>query len=227
MATTTWPKRRRFSSSRTSTMGSFPMPTRSQSSTRRGDQRRCSRSIGTATPTPRGRPLMAASGVVGPTSGPVINSTTAFFNAFLKHEHGALQAVAAEGRSSLSTVHTAWKPGSSATLPIPTLSLGHLHATVTPDTGLHDGQAVTVRWSGYASGKQGGQHPRVLPCGHRHRQLSRLQLRPGSDPAPRPHRIGLGDPSRWHWRHRQRCLRRSAQLLRHREQCELDRPSRH
>ena len=59
---------------------------------------------------------MASSGVVGPTSGPVIKSTTAFFNAFLKHEHGALQAVSADGRSSLSVVHTAWTPGSAGNL---------------------------------------------------------------------------------------------------------------
>jgi dienelactone hydrolase len=105
---------------------------------------------------------MAASGVVGPTSGPVIKSTTAFFNAFLKHEHEALQAVAAEGRSSLSTVHTDWTPGSLATLPVPKLALGHLHATVTPDIGLHNGQAVTVRWSGYAAGKV----VNILECSH-------------------------------------------------------------
>ena len=96
---------------------------------------------------------MAASGVVGPTSAPVIKSTTAFFNAFLKHEHGALQAVSADGRSSLSVVHTAWTAGSPATLPLPKQAAIHLHATVTPDTGLNDGQAVTVRWSGYTPGK--------------------------------------------------------------------------
>jgi dienelactone hydrolase len=96
---------------------------------------------------------MASSGVVGPTSGPVIKATTAFFNAFLKHEHGALQAVAAGGRSPLSAVHTAWTSGSRATLPLPKQATVHLHAAVTPNTGLRDGQAVTVRWSGYAPGK--------------------------------------------------------------------------
>jgi len=96
---------------------------------------------------------MAASGVVGPTSGPVIKSTTAFFNAFLKHEHGALRAVSASGRSSLSAVHTAWTSGSPATLPVPKQAAVHLHATVTPNTDLNDGQAVTVRWSGYTPGK--------------------------------------------------------------------------
>jgi dienelactone hydrolase len=96
---------------------------------------------------------MAASGVVGPTSVPVIKSTTAFFNSFLKHEHGALNAVSADGRSSLSVVHTAWTSGSSATLPLPKQAAVHLHATVTPNTGLNDGEAVTVRWSGYTPGK--------------------------------------------------------------------------
>ncbi len=105
---------------------------------------------------------MAASGVVGPTSGPVIKSTTAFFNAFLKHEHGALQAVSADGRSSLSVVHTAWTSGSPATLPLPKQTAVHLHATVAPSTGLHDGQAVTVRWSGYTPGKV----VNILECSH-------------------------------------------------------------
>jgi dienelactone hydrolase len=96
---------------------------------------------------------IAASGMEGPTSGAVVGSTTAFFDAFLKNEHGALQAVAADGRSSLSSVHTAWTVGSRATLPVPKVAALHLHASVTPDTGLHNGQAITVRWSGYTAGK--------------------------------------------------------------------------
>ena len=136
------------------TTGSSPMPMLLRSSTRHGGQRRCLRSIGTVPLTAQGRRLTwPSSGVVGPTSGPVIKSTTAFFNAFLKHEHGALQAVSANGRSSLSVVHTAWTSGSPATLPLPKQAAVHLHATVTPNTGLNDGQAVTVRWSGYTPGK--------------------------------------------------------------------------
>jgi dienelactone hydrolase len=96
---------------------------------------------------------MASSGVVGPTSAAVIRSTTAFFDAYLKHEHGALQEVAADGRSSQSTVHTAWTQGSRSTLPVPKVAAVHLHATVTPNTGLHDGETVTVKWSGYTPGK--------------------------------------------------------------------------
>jgi dienelactone hydrolase len=96
---------------------------------------------------------MASSGVIGSTSGAVVQSTTAFFNAFLKHEPGALRAVSTDGRSPLSTVHTAWTPGSRATLPVPKSAAVHLHASVTPDTVLHNGEAVTVRWSGYSAGK--------------------------------------------------------------------------
>ncbi len=105
---------------------------------------------------------MAASGVIGPTSGTVIKSTTAFFNAYLKHEQGALAAVSSDGHSSLSTVHTAWTRGSRATLPVPKVAALHLHASVRPDAGLHDGQAVTVRWSGYTAGKV----VNVLECSH-------------------------------------------------------------
>ncbi len=105
---------------------------------------------------------MASSGVVGPTSGQVISATTAFFNAFLKHEKGALQDVAADGRSSLSQVHTAWTSGSQTTLPVPKPPVVHLHATVTPNSDLRDGQAITVRWSGYTPGKV----VNILECSH-------------------------------------------------------------
>jgi dienelactone hydrolase len=105
---------------------------------------------------------MAASGVIGSTSGPVIKSTTAFLNAYLKHEQGALPAVSTDGRSSLSTVHIAWTQGSRATLPVPKAAALHLHASVTPDAGLHDGQVVTVQWSGYTAGKV----VNVLECSH-------------------------------------------------------------
>jgi dienelactone hydrolase len=105
---------------------------------------------------------MASSGVVGPTSSAVITSTTAFFNAYLKHEHGALQAVAADGHTAQSTVHTAWAQGSRATLPVPKTTAVHLQATAKPDTGLHDGDAVTVQWSGYTPGKV----VNILECSH-------------------------------------------------------------
>jgi dienelactone hydrolase len=96
---------------------------------------------------------MASSGVVGPTSTAVIRSTTAFFDAYLKHENAALQNVATDGRSPQSTVHTAWAQGSRSTLPVPKVAAVHLHATVTPDAGLHNDQTVTVHWSGYTPGK--------------------------------------------------------------------------
>ena len=61
--------------------------------------------------------------------------------------------MATDGRTSQSTVDTAWTEGSRAALPVPKTAAVHLHATVSPDTGLRDGQAVTVRWSGYTPGK--------------------------------------------------------------------------
>ena len=75
---------------------------------------------------------------------------------------GREQAVSADGRSSQSAVHAAWTPGSHATLPAPKQAEVHLHATVTPNAGLHDGQAVTVRWSGYTPGKV----VNILECSH-------------------------------------------------------------
>jgi dienelactone hydrolase len=105
---------------------------------------------------------MASSGVVGPTGGAVFRSTTDFFDAFLKHERGALQALAADGRSPLTSVHAAWTPGSRATLPLPKVAVLHLHATVTPDSDLQNGQAVTVRWRGYSPGKV----VNILECSH-------------------------------------------------------------
>jgi hypothetical protein len=105
---------------------------------------------------------MASSGVVGPTGNAVIKSTTDFFDVFLEHEHGALESISTDGHSPLSTVHTAWTAGSRATLPLPTQAAVHLHASVTPNTDLHGGQAVTVRWSGYTKGKV----VNILECSH-------------------------------------------------------------
>ena len=164
---------------------------------------------------------MAASGVVGPTSGAVIASTTAFFDAYLKHEHGALQAVTTEGRTSQSTVHTAWAEGSRAALPLPKAAAVHLHATVSPDTGLHDGQAVTVRWSGYSAGKV----VNILECssveistassaGCSFAHAAILHPDPTGSGSVVLH-LGTGTD-------RQRCVRRGTQLLRRGEQRQLD-----
>lgn len=95
----------------------------------------------------------ASSGVIGATSAQVIASTTAFFNAFLKHDHQALRAVTTEGHSALSEVHSAWTDGSEATVPLPKVAAVHLQAGVSPNANLHDGQVVTVHWSGYTPGK--------------------------------------------------------------------------
>ncbi|MFN8037318.1 MAG: neocarzinostatin apoprotein domain-containing protein [Acidimicrobiia bacterium] len=104
----------------------------------------------------------AAAAMVGPTTGAVVTSTTDFFDAILKHERRAARAVSADGRSSHSKVYTAWTRGSRAKLPVPKPAEVHLQATVTPDRGLHDGDAVTVQWSGYSAGKV----VNILECSH-------------------------------------------------------------
>ena len=167
---------------------------------------------------------MAASGVVGPTSAAVITSTTAFFNAFLKHEHGALQAVAADGRSSLSAVHTAWTwgPGPSSlfrswrratcmrrsppTRACETVKLSPFGGAATPPARLSTSSSAPMSTS--------------------RAPARRAEFRPRSDPSSGPHRFGIGGPPRWDRHHRQRSLVNGEQLLCHRKQRQLNRPSR-
>ena len=142
-------------------------------------------------------------------------------DAYLKHEHGALQSVATDGRTSQSTVHTAWAEGSRAALPVPKAPAVHLHATVSPDTGLRDGQAVTVRWSGYTAGKV----VNILEC-------STVEISTASSAGcsfahsailhPDPTGSGSRCPPHRHGHHRQRCVRRGTQLLRRGERRQFD-----
>ena len=116
---------------------------------------------------------------------------------------GRCQAVAANGRSTQSAVHTAWTSGSRATLPLPKQAAVHLHAAVTPSTGLQDGQAVTVRWSGYTPGKV----VNILEC-------SQVDITTASSAGcsfahaailqPDPTGSGSVSPPHWHGHHRQR-----------------------
>ena len=92
---------------------------------------------------------MAASGVVGPTSGPVIRGNDGLLQCLPQaRTRGAPGRLGQQSLLAHRSVHTAWASGSQATLPPPKQVAVHQHATVTPNTGLNDGQAVTVRWSG-------------------------------------------------------------------------------
>ena len=96
---------------------------------------------------------MAASGVVGPTSSTVLKTTTAFFDAYLRDDRAARHRIVADGTTPLTAVHADLTPGGAARLPVPPAPVVHLKATVSPSTGLVDGQTVTVRWHGYTAGK--------------------------------------------------------------------------
>ncbi len=59
-------------------------------------------------------------------------------------------------------MHAALGAGSTATVPtVPPPALD-LHATVTPQHGLHSGQTITVTWRGYEAGKT----VNILECAH-------------------------------------------------------------
>jgi hypothetical protein len=80
-------------------------------------------------------------------------ATTDFFDAYLRRDKGALQHLRNDVQPGVTTLHLAAKRGSRVTLPTVPTPVLHLHATVTPHTGLHDGQPVTVAWKGYTAGK--------------------------------------------------------------------------
>jgi dienelactone hydrolase len=82
----------------------------------------------------------------------VVRATTDFFDAYLKHSTGALARLGGDARHGVTTLTLAARPGSTATLARPAAPVLHLHATVTPNTGLADGQTVTVSWEGFAPG---------------------------------------------------------------------------
>ena len=86
--------------------------------------------------------MASSGGRATPTLTAVIEATTAFFNAYLKHEHGALQLVAAYvPRLPDNRAHRlVSRIDRRSTLPVPKVAAVHLHATVAPDTGLRGGQ---------------------------------------------------------------------------------------
>jgi dienelactone hydrolase len=92
----------------------------------------------------------------------VVRTTTDFFDAYLKHSAAALARLGGDARRGVTTLTLASQPGSTTTLARPTAPVLHLHATVSPDTGLADGQTVTVSWEGFSPGVS----VNVLQCSH-------------------------------------------------------------
>ena len=90
----------------------------------------------------------------------VVATTTDFFDGYLKHDGAALARVSGDARPGATTLAFTATRGSTLHVARPPTPVTHLHAAVTPTTGLSDGQTVTVSWSGYAP----GQSVNVLEC---------------------------------------------------------------
>ncbi len=163
---------------------------------------------------------MASAAALGPAAPTVIRVTTDFFRAYLDHDHAALEAIAADGRSAHTRVAVDWSAPARATLPVPAPPVAHLHATASPSTGLVNGEPVTVHWSGYTPGKV----VNILECSHVRagdRQLQWLRLREWRHPAPRSLRLGVGHSPRGRRHGGERSVRLGALLRLHREQLQL------
>ncbi len=88
----------------------------------------------------------------GPAFPSVVAATTDFFDRYLRGETAALDRLEHDARRGLTTLTFVSQRGRKVTLPVPKTVIGHLQATVTPSSGLANGQAVTVSWKGYAPG---------------------------------------------------------------------------
>jgi dienelactone hydrolase len=92
----------------------------------------------------------------------VVSTTTDFFDAYLKHDSTAAGRLSGDAKAGVTTLAFTSVRGSTLRVARPPTPVTHLHATVTPNTALHDGQTVTVSWTGYAP----GQSVNVLECSH-------------------------------------------------------------
>jgi fermentation-respiration switch protein FrsA (DUF1100 family) len=82
-----------------------------------------------------------------------LQSTTDFFNAYLRGNKTALARISKDGKPGVSTMYFAPNSRSRLTIPLPPQPKTDLHATVSPSTNLSSGQTVTIHWSGYLPGK--------------------------------------------------------------------------
>lgn len=103
----------------------------------------------------------AAAGLVPSSSNSVVRTTTDFFDIYLRGATSEIARMKKDARSRTTSLHFDGVPGSTGSpIRIPPAPAVHLKASVTPNRNLVNGQAVTVRWSGYTP----GQLINVLQC---------------------------------------------------------------
>jgi len=90
--------------------------------------------------------------VAGPAGSSVVRTTTDFFDAYLEGNRVARKRIASDGEQGVTSVRFVSKPGATVTIATQPKQVPDLKATVTPRTGLTNGQVVTVKWSGFTPG---------------------------------------------------------------------------
>ncbi|MGH9028982.1 MAG: neocarzinostatin apoprotein domain-containing protein [Acidimicrobiales bacterium] len=83
----------------------------------------------------------------------VVRATTDFFDLYLKGEERAKPRLESDARSSRTRLDFVSSRGTHVTLPTPPTVASSLHATVSPQNSLTDGETLTVTWDGYVPGK--------------------------------------------------------------------------
>jgi hypothetical protein len=82
----------------------------------------------------------------------VVRTTTDFFDAYLQGSRSSRKRIASDGQQGVTSVRFVSKTGAQVTIATTPKPKRHLLATVTPRSGLTNGQVVTVKWSGYTPG---------------------------------------------------------------------------
>ena len=95
----------------------------------------------------------AAAGFSAPSAVSVQRATTDFFSAYLSGDKSVLADLSSDAAPGVTKVTFTPQAGSKATITTVPPPVLHLRATATPTTNLTNGEAVTVRWSGYSAGK--------------------------------------------------------------------------
>jgi hypothetical protein len=83
----------------------------------------------------------------------VQQAVTDFFDAYVRDDASARARLASDAQAGVTSMRFEEQRGSAATIPTTSQPKVALRASVTPHSKLVDGQTVTVKWSGYTTGK--------------------------------------------------------------------------